>query len=231
MAPFARALADAAAGRAAWVRFRRADGSCHEVPAAWFLEPFAHAQIERPLLTALVERLAAGAHVLDVGCGAGRHALWLQQRGFSVHAIDASPAVVQVARARGVEAEVASVWTLPGADRYQAAVLMGNSVGLAGTGERLPELLARLAVHAPLIALDSIDYGAGRGQIRVRVEYGRQAGAWFDWLHVARAELDQAAQAVGLRAQWVGPAADDSYGVLLSAAAGRNQTALAEPPR
>ena len=39
--------------------------------------------------------------ILDVGCGPGRHALWLQEQGFNVTGIDTSPGVVQVARERG----------------------------------------------------------------------------------------------------------------------------------
>lgn len=43
-------------------------------PAAWLVEN-AHF-------------IPHAARVLDVACGRGRHALWLAQRGFSVHAVD-----------------------------------------------------------------------------------------------------------------------------------------------
>jgi SAM-dependent methyltransferase len=48
----------------------------------------------------------AGDRVLDIGCGTGEDAAHLMARGISVCAVDSSPAMVAVARARGIEAEV-----------------------------------------------------------------------------------------------------------------------------
>jgi len=45
---------------------------------------------------------AVRGRVLDIGCGAGRHALYLQQRGFDVTGIDASSGAVKVCKARGL---------------------------------------------------------------------------------------------------------------------------------
>jgi SAM-dependent methyltransferase len=53
--------------------------------------------------------------VLDIGCGAGRVALHLQERSFEVLAIDTSPLAIQVCRLRGVRrAEVGSIANLDG---------------------------------------------------------------------------------------------------------------------
>lgn len=46
-------------------------------------------------------RLVRG-RVLDIGAGAGRHALHLQKKGFRVTAIDPSPAAVELCRLRGI---------------------------------------------------------------------------------------------------------------------------------
>ena len=46
-------------------------------------------------------RIARG-RVLDVGCGAGRVGLHLQERGHDVVGIDLSPLAVEVSRRRGV---------------------------------------------------------------------------------------------------------------------------------
>jgi ubiquinone/menaquinone biosynthesis C-methylase UbiE len=46
-----------------------------------------------------------GQSALDLGCGTGEDALRLMQSGLRVHAIDASSAMVRIARSRGVDAE------------------------------------------------------------------------------------------------------------------------------
>src|SRR6185295_10016485 len=47
-----------------------------------------------------------GERILDIGCGTGEDAAHFAARGVHVYATDASPAMVQVARERGVAATV-----------------------------------------------------------------------------------------------------------------------------
>jgi ubiquinone/menaquinone biosynthesis C-methylase UbiE len=51
--------------------------------------------------------------VLDVGCGTGRFAAALAERGSRVWGVDASEEMVALARGRGVDAKVARAETLP----------------------------------------------------------------------------------------------------------------------
>lgn len=44
----------------------------------------------------------ANGYVLDVGCGAGSHSLYLQEKGLQVKAIDISKGAIQVTKQRGV---------------------------------------------------------------------------------------------------------------------------------
>ena len=41
--------------------------------------------------------------VLDIGCGVGRHSLYLQKKGFDVLGIDNSPLAIKVSKLRGVK--------------------------------------------------------------------------------------------------------------------------------
>ena len=49
-------------------------------------------------LLTLVRHLSPGARILDVGCGAGRDMLWLENRGYSCVGLDCSPALAELAR-------------------------------------------------------------------------------------------------------------------------------------
>ena len=49
-------------------------------------------------LLPLVRHLSPGARILDVGCGAGRDMLWLENRGFSCVGLDWSPTLAELAR-------------------------------------------------------------------------------------------------------------------------------------
>lgn len=53
----------------------------------------------------------AGARVLDVGCGPGRHALELARRGFHVHGIDISEEFVTIAREAAEREDLAAFAT------------------------------------------------------------------------------------------------------------------------
>ena len=47
---------------------------------------------------------------LDLGCGSGRHAVWLAERGFRVTAVDFSEEALRQGRERAAEAEVDVAW-------------------------------------------------------------------------------------------------------------------------
>lgn len=79
--------------------------------------------------------------VLDLGSGTGEHARFLASKGFEVTGIDASPAMVEKARAGGgtfFEGDMREIASLVGDRRFGAALCLGNA---------LPHLTAHDDLH------------------------------------------------------------------------------------
>lgn len=86
--------------------------------------------------------------VLDIGGGAGRASLVLQERGLAPLAVDVSPGAVEVMRARGVHRVMCADWRdvarqFP--DTFDTIMLFGNGLGLAGDPDGLRAMLADIA--------------------------------------------------------------------------------------
>ena len=109
-----------------------------------------------------VESLAlpSGARVLDVGCGAGHTAIALAQRGFRVHALDATPEMIalvgQAARAAGVShltTGIGDVHALELADgRFDLVIALGVLPWLHSEARGLREMARVLRRGGWLIA-------------------------------------------------------------------------------
>ncbi|MCL6219146.1 class I SAM-dependent methyltransferase [Zunongwangia pacifica] len=75
-------------------------------------------------------KLAYG-DVLDVGCGAGSHTLYLQQKNIKVKAIDTSEGAIDIAKERGVlDAEVKDFYAESG--KYDTLLFLMNGTGIIG---------------------------------------------------------------------------------------------------
>jgi SAM-dependent methyltransferase len=70
--------------------------------------------------------------VLDVGAGAGSHALWLDENGHETLAIDVSRGAVEVMKRRGVNAKFADFFKLANEEKYDTLLLMMNGIGMCG---------------------------------------------------------------------------------------------------
>jgi len=106
---YAQAMLDHWLGKKVVFEFERDDGyRSRSLVEAYFTPPAKWSKIERAAMKEVRGR------VLDVGCGPGRHAVYLQRKGHRVVGIDASPTQVALARVRGVqEVYQASVQRLP----------------------------------------------------------------------------------------------------------------------
>lgn len=198
------------AGRAD-LRNERDDGCCGIEDIAWYLTAYR----EFPRFEKQALKFARG-RVLDVGCGAGRHSLYLQRRGLRVTAIDSSPRLVELARTRGVkDARVANACgKMPFRDgAFDTVVLFGNNLGICGTLPRFRRMLRELhRITSPrgrILATtrqpsttnpqhrsylkQNLARGRAIGQIRVRLVYRGERGAWFELLLLSPTDVLQIA--------------------------------------
>ncbi|HTB16614.1 MAG TPA: methyltransferase domain-containing protein [Bryobacteraceae bacterium] len=95
-----------------------------------------------------------GQAALDLGCGTGEDALCLIQAGLHVRAIDASPAMVRMARDRGVDAEILSIEDCSLVDGSFDAVLSNfGALNCVADLNALCEPLARLVRPGGYLAI------------------------------------------------------------------------------
>jgi SAM-dependent methyltransferase len=161
--------------------------------------------------------------VLDIGCGAGRHSLYLQQKGLDVVGTDNSPLAVEVCRLRGLR-DVRSVPVTrigPKLGTFDTVLMLGNNFGLFGSPDRAKRLLKRLygmtSRRGRIIAQSNDPYRTGSpdhleyheknrqrgrmaGQIRLRVRYRKYVTPWWDLLLVSKEEMAGILDGTGWRA-------------------------------
>ena len=100
-------------------------------------------------LDAFLDRLAPGASVLELGCGAGRDSARIAERGFTLDATDGTPAMVRKANERfGIAARVMRFDELDAEETYDA--VWAHACLLHVARADLPGVLA--SVHAALRA-------------------------------------------------------------------------------
>lgn len=78
----------------------------------------------------LMTHFRAGQHVLELGCGTGEDAVLLAQRGIRVTATDASPVMLEAARAKTVDLPYPPVLTALDLDRLPDDDLRGPFAGV-----------------------------------------------------------------------------------------------------
>ena len=203
-------------GKAARLRVLSSMFDEDEMPVAHLFRTFE----EMPHLEQKALNMAYGK-VLDIGAGAGCHALALQERDLDVKAIDISPLSCKVMKERGIRnVECVNLFDIQLQGKYNTLLLLMNGTGIAGKLSGLPTLLNRLKELLDKdgqILIDSsdlkyiyenedgsvdIDLNAPYyGEVDYQMQYREIKGEPFDWLYTDPMLLASVSKQCGLKCQ------------------------------
>ncbi len=166
----------------------------------------------------------AKGRVLDVGCGAGSHSLYLQNElNMEVVAIDISANAIKTCNLRGIkDARVQDVMTFEN-EKFDTILLLMNGAGMCGKLKKMTDFLLKLKSmlrQDGQILLDSSDIiymfdedddggkwipsdNAYYGEVVFNIGYKNQKEKPFDWMYIDFNTLQNAAVANGLQCELV----------------------------
>jgi SAM-dependent methyltransferase len=178
---------------------------------------------EMPKIEQKALQMAKGK-VLDVGCGAGSHSLYLQnERNLDVTSIDISANAIEACRLRGLKnAKVQDVMQLE-SEKFDTVLLLMNGAGMCGRLRNIAPFLQKLKSllnENGQILLDSSDIiymfdedeDGGKwitsefdyyGEVVFNVSYKNENEAPFDWMYIDFNTLQNAAHAKDLKCELI----------------------------
>ena len=172
--------------------------------------------VNAPAPARLLRRIDPASTVLDAACGTGIDAAALARRGFSVHATDASPAMIEAAAARFAREGLTipaqrCLWAdLPSAigERFDVILCTGNALVHAAGRDAMVEALTALRQMARPgghVVIDSRNWEKLHRERRivqpmsqVRVRAGRRCTVLYVWEIPARLDEEHLAHIVFL---------------------------------
>ena len=178
---------------------------------------------EMPKLEKKALQLAKGK-VLDVGCGAGSHALYLQEKGFDITAIDISENAIKACVLRGLKnCQVSDVLDLDAQEKFDTILLLMNGAGMCGKLKNITKFLQKLKsllTENGQILVDSSDIiymfdddedggkwipgdSAYYGEVQFKVSYKGETENPFDWMYIDYNTLQNAAISNGLSCELI----------------------------
>ena len=213
--PWSEIMKDAAAGVQGEYYIERDDGRIETLPVSDYVLPLLQWD-ER-------ERLGiqhAKGKVLDIGCGAGRVILHLQNFGHEVVGIDFAQGAVEACRQRGImEVYQMSAGDLNFSDaEFDTVIMYGNNFGILGDEDSIIKMLQTfhritsdegiiIAGSADVVKTDNqehLDYhelnlerGRPKGLIKMRVKYKDLIDDWIDLRLASPEEMTYLAEQSG----------------------------------
>lgn len=165
----------------------------------------------------------AKGKVLEVGCGAGSHGLYLQnEKNLEVHSIDISPKAIEACKLRGLKnAYVSNVMDIE--EQFDTILLLMNGAGMCGRLNKIGDFLTKIkSLLAPngQILTDSSDiiymfdknpdgtydvplYFDYYGEVQYLVKYKGEKEEPFPWMYIDYNTLQNAAFSVGLKCELI----------------------------
>jgi SAM-dependent methyltransferase len=188
---YGRLLASVAAGGAEEGAFRTAGGRLRTLPLRRWLAP-----VDAVDLALLAHAVAP---VLDIGCGPGRHLAALAAAGHEGLGLDLSPVAVRIARERGADAILRSVFAdVPRAGTWRTALLLDGNVGIGGRPEALLARARDLVAPGGSVLVETGPPRQPTRRERVRIEARGARSPWFGWATVGIDGIGPVARAAGL---------------------------------
>ncbi|MFY7728379.1 MAG: class I SAM-dependent methyltransferase [Flavobacterium sp.] len=186
---------------------------------------------EMPALEKKALQLAKGK-VLDVGCGAGSHSLYLQnEKKLEVTAIDISEGAIEACTLRGIKNALCRNVLEFNSEKFDTIIMLMNGIGITGKLINIStyfQKLKSLLNPGGQILLDSSDIiymfdededggkwipaGDYYGEVVFTLHYKGETEIPFNWLYVDYNTLQNAAHANGLNCELV--AEGDHYDYL-----------------
>jgi 2-polyprenyl-3-methyl-5-hydroxy-6-metoxy-1,4-benzoquinol methylase len=176
----------------------------------------------------------AKGKILDIGCGAGRHSLYLQRKGFMVTAVDNSPGSIEICKKQGIRnclvLDIKDIDKLN--KKYDTFLLFGNNLGLLEDfkiGFKILDNLKKIANHKAIIIASSVNPYLTKdpmhlnyhkkniakrlpaGRLRLRLKYKNFRGLWFNYLFVSPDELKNLAKSCGWEVKKIISCENDSH--------------------
>jgi SAM-dependent methyltransferase len=181
----------------------------HEEPEMYpdvFFRPF-----KNMLKYEKVSMKESSGKILDLGCGAGCHSLYLQGKGLDVTAVEISKKSSKTAKSRGVLKVINDDWRNLNLKNFDTVLVLMNGMGLAESPSELKVMFRKLKSFLSktgAILIDSTDVTYAKadwpmldseyfGKVQFELKYKGKTQC-FPWLFVDFETAIQAAKSVRL---------------------------------
>ncbi|WP_372474731.1 class I SAM-dependent methyltransferase [Capnocytophaga sp. ARDL2] len=175
---------------------------------------------DMPKIEQLALTLCKGK-ILDIGCGAGSHSLYLQEKGMNVTAIDVSPKAIETCQLRGIKnTQTIDILQLNN-QKFDTILLLMNGTGIFKNIKSVAFYLNHLKSllndngqilidSSDLIYLFDEDEDGGKwipndrdyyGETTFFISYKGENEAPFDWLYLDYNTLQNACHFNGLQCE------------------------------